>query len=94
MDVHPRRHAVTATEARTDTSSTARRETMRTMPTVKHERRGRTTMDRNPRIEELKRRLASRDYVVDEAAVAMAIMLRMRRLAAGPTAGAGTALLR
>lgn len=49
-------------------------------------------MNRNPRIEELKRKLASRDYVVDEAAVAMAIMLRMRRHAAGPTVSA--ALLR
>jgi anti-sigma28 factor (negative regulator of flagellin synthesis) len=92
MDVHHRRHVFTAVVAGTDTSSTARRETMRRMWTVKHERRGRTTMDRNPRVEELKRQLASRDYVVDEAAVAMAIMLRMRRHAAGPTVG--SALLR
>jgi anti-sigma28 factor (negative regulator of flagellin synthesis) len=92
MDVHRRRHAFTALRQGTDTSSTARREAMRTMRTVMDERRGRTTMDRNPRIEELKRRLASRDYVVDEAAVATAIVRRMHRQATGPSARPGATL--
>jgi hypothetical protein len=62
------------------------------MWTVKDERRGRHMMDRNPRIEELKRRLATDDYVVDEAAVAKAIMLRMHHHAVAPAARTGAAL--
>jgi hypothetical protein len=60
---------------------------------MQDERRGRQDMlDRDPRIEELKQRVALHDYVVDETAVATAIMQRMC-LRAGPGARAGEGLI-